>query len=150
MQMLKHCLNYGILLSTVLFISCSPKFTEEAKEGFNLVHNEDGETLGYSTDSEISILTIDRLAFKDLNKNGTLDPYEDWRLTAEERANDLASKMSVEQIAGLMLYSAHQSIPGEATAFLDQLLIMENLMLKVALNQATYRMHRRNSLKRII
>jgi beta-glucosidase len=40
-----------------------------------------------------------------------LDAYEDWRLPVEHRAKDLASKMSVEQIAGLMLYSAHQSIP---------------------------------------
>ena len=63
------------------------------------------------------ILTINRLGFKDLNKNGTLDPYEDWRLSADERAKDLASKMSIEQIAGLMLYSAHQSIPGASRGF---------------------------------
>ncbi len=37
---------------------------------------------------------------KDLNKNGSLDKYEDWRLPVDERAKDLASKMSVEQIAG--------------------------------------------------
>jgi len=49
-------------------------------------------------------------AFKDLNKDGKLDLYEDWRLPADERAKDLATKLSVEQIAGLMLYSAHQSI----------------------------------------
>ena len=36
--------------------------------------------------------------------------YENWRLPVEERVKDLASKMSIEQIAGLMLYSAHQSI----------------------------------------
>jgi beta-glucosidase len=51
------------------------------------------------------------LAFKDLNRNGKLDPYEDWRLQFDERARDLASQLSVEQIAGLMLYSSHQSIP---------------------------------------
>ena len=50
--------------------------------------------------------------FKDLNKNGKLDTYEDWRLPARERAEDLASQMSIEQIAGLMLYSGHQRIPG--------------------------------------
>ncbi len=38
-------------------------------------------------------------------------------LTADERAKDLASKMSVEQIAGLMLYSAHQAIPAGSTRF---------------------------------
>ena len=27
-------------------------------------------------------LSVDGLAFKDLNRNGKLDPYEDWRLSA--------------------------------------------------------------------
>ncbi|MFK0165228.1 hypothetical protein [Rhizobium sp. NPDC090279] len=34
-------------------------------------------------------LTIDGLSFKDLNRNGKLDPYENWRLPAAERAADL-------------------------------------------------------------
>ena len=67
--------------------------------------------LGYSSTSGVTLLTDGGFAFKDLNKNGTLDPYEDWRRSADERARDLASQMSVEQIAGLMLYSAHQAIP---------------------------------------
>ncbi|MDF0717461.1 glycoside hydrolase family 3 N-terminal domain-containing protein [Muricauda sp. 334s03] len=117
MQTLQQNLRWGSLFLATLFIGCSPKFTEENKDGFNLVHNENGETLGYSPESEVSILTVDRLAFKDLNRNDSLDPYEDWRLSATERANDLASKMSVEQIAGLMLYSAHQSIPGGGNSF---------------------------------
>lgn len=66
----------------------------------------------------MKLLTVDRFAFKDLNKNGALDPYEDWRLTADERAKDLASKLSVEQIAGLMLYSRHQSIPAATRGFM--------------------------------
>ena len=51
------------------------------------------------------------MAFKDLNKNGRLDIYEDWRLPVDKRAADLASKMTIDQIAGLMLYSLHQAIP---------------------------------------
>ena len=117
MHTLKQNLRLGTLFLATLVVGCSPKFTEENKDGFNLVHNEDGATLGYSPDSESPILTVDRLAFKDLNRNGTLDPYEDWRLSTDERANDLASKMNVEQIAGLMLYSAHQSIPGGGNSF---------------------------------
>jgi beta-glucosidase len=38
-------------------------------------------------------------------------------LPVEERAKDLATKMSVEQIAGLMLYSAHQAIPANRERF---------------------------------
>ncbi len=79
--------------------------------GIVLVKNANGATLGYSTASGVKILTVDGLAFKDLNKNGKLDKYEDWRLPVDERAKDLASKMSIDQIAGLMLYSIHQAIP---------------------------------------
>ena len=50
-------------------------------------------------------------AFKDLNRNDTLDDYEDWRLASKKRVADLASKLSIEEIAGLMLYSSHQSVP---------------------------------------
>ena len=68
-------------------------------------------TLGYSATSGVKILVKEGLPFKDLNKNGEVDTYEDWRLNVNERAEDLASRMSVEQIAGLMLYSGHQSVP---------------------------------------
>ena len=33
----------------------------------------------------LDILEQDGYKFKDLNKNGELDPYEDWRLTPEEQ-----------------------------------------------------------------
>lgn len=81
------------------------------------VANTNGPTLGYSSSSGVIILTINGLHFKDLNKNGKLDPYEDWRLPVEERAKDLAGKMSIEQIAGLMLYSGHQAIPANPKGF---------------------------------
>jgi beta-glucosidase len=68
-------------------------------------------TLGYSTHSGVQIIYQDGLPFKDLNKNGKLDAYEDWRLNVNDRAKDLASKMTIQQIAGLMLYSAHQGVP---------------------------------------
>jgi beta-glucosidase len=84
---------------------------------FVLVQNKGGQTLGYSPTSGIKILKINGLSFKDLNKNGKLDKYEDWRLPYEVRAKDLASKLSIEQIAGLMLYSRHQSIPARAGGY---------------------------------
>ena len=59
----------------------------------------------------MGLIEQDGLFFKDLSRDGKLDKYEDWRLSPEERAKDLASKMTVEQMAGLMLYSRHQSIP---------------------------------------
>jgi beta-glucosidase len=41
--------------------------------------------------------------FKDSNANGVVDPYEDWRSSAQERATDLAGRMSLEEKAGMML-----------------------------------------------
>ena len=101
---------------TFTFGSCK-NWTESGTGSLRIVTNKGGQTLGYDTTSHIKLLTVNGLAFKDLNKNGKLDKYEDWRLSAEERAKDLASKMSVEQIAGLMLYSAHQAIPSGSTRF---------------------------------
>ncbi|KAF2336589.1 glycoside hydrolase family 3 protein [Flavobacterium ginsenosidimutans] len=84
---------------------------------FTIVKNNKGADLGYSPESGIKILTVNGKKFKDLNKNGKLDKYEDWRLSADERAKDLASKMSVEQIAGLMLYSRHQALPAGVSGY---------------------------------
>jgi beta-glucosidase len=84
---------------------------------FETIVNTNGPTLGYAPASGIKILVVNGLRFKDLNKNGKLDKYEDWRLNAEERAKDLATKMTTEQIAGLMLYSGHQAIPANPRGF---------------------------------
>jgi beta-glucosidase len=103
---------------TLLCLSAfSQKWTEKTEDGFNFITNPGGQGLGYSQKAGTKILTIDGLAFKDLNRNGKLDRYEDWRVSFQERAKDLASKMSIEQIAGLMLYSGHQSIPARARGF---------------------------------
>ena len=81
-----------------ILVSCGPKWTETESGTIRTVTNPEGQTLAYSTTSGVKILTVDRLGFKDLNKNETLDKYEDWRLPTDERAKDLASKMSTEQM----------------------------------------------------
>lgn len=48
------------------------------------------------------IIEIDGLKFKDLDGTGKLKPYEDWRLSPQERAKDLVSRMTNEEKAGLM------------------------------------------------
>src|SRR5690625_2796499 len=50
-----------------------------------------------------SIIEVDGLRFRDLDGDGRLTPYEDWRLSAQERAADLVSRMTLEEKAGLML-----------------------------------------------
>ncbi|MBR4209694.1 MAG: twin-arginine translocation signal domain-containing protein [Lachnospiraceae bacterium] len=72
---------------------------EETEDGWVKVINEGGATLGYSKKSGVQLIQVNGYAFKDLNRDGKLDLYEDWRQPAEERAKDLAGKMSGEQIA---------------------------------------------------
>jgi len=101
------------------FTACSgQKWAETATEnGYNIITNKGGKTIGYSPESGVSIIHDKGYAFKDLNRNGSLDKYEDWRLSSDVRAKDLASQLSIEEIAGLMLYSAHQSIPAAPGMF---------------------------------
>lgn len=51
-----------------------------------------------------NIIEVDGYSFKDLNDNGVLDPYEDWRLSPEERTEDLLSQMTPEQKAAQMVH----------------------------------------------
>lgn len=75
---------------------------------YRVTNPNGGPVLSLSPDSGVQILEVQdglfTYAFKDLNRNGKLDPYEDWRLDPETRAKDLASRLTVEQMAGIMLY----------------------------------------------
>ncbi len=55
------------------------------------------------TDS-LAILEVDGYRFKDHNGNGVLDPYEDWRLSPQERAADLVARMTTAEKAGTMMH----------------------------------------------
>ena len=106
-------------LSLMVLASCGETRWNETQteNGYNLVTQKKGQTLAYSPQSGVTILTVDGYAFKDMNRNGALDVYEDWRLPAEQRAEDLASRLPVEEIAGMMLYSSHQSVPSRGGMF---------------------------------
>lgn len=58
--------------------------------------------LGYQG---VQIIKFQGFEFKDLNKNGKLDNYEDWRLPIESRIKDLISQMTLEEKIGFMLIS---------------------------------------------
>ncbi len=103
----------------------------EAENNVQYVKTRDGDkeaTLGFSKYSGIKLIDVSgnqvdpdtyvadgtNPIFKDLNRNGVLDVYEDWRESTEKRAENLAALMkadpdNVQQIAGLMLYSSHQA-----------------------------------------
>ena len=76
--------------------------------GYRIYQNPNGPEIGAAG---AKVLEVDGLCFKDLAGTGELLPYEDWRLSPEERAKVLAGRLSIEEIAGLMLYSPHQMVP---------------------------------------
>ena len=51
---------------------------------------------------EAPVLSIDGHDFRDLNKNGKLDAYEDYRVNIEDRITNLIGQMSLEEKAGTM------------------------------------------------
>ncbi len=83
-------------------------FTIEAFGDHYRIKNENGPVLGMG---KPNVKEQDGLAFKNLSGQDELLPYEDWRLPPQERASDLAGRLSVEEIAGLMLWSPHQMVP---------------------------------------
>jgi beta-glucosidase len=64
-------------------------------------------TLGTRT---APILDRDGLRFRDLNRSGALDPYEDWRLAPGRRARDLVARMTLEEKAGTMMHGTARSV----------------------------------------
>lgn len=54
-----------------------------------------------------AIIEEDGLKFRDLDGDGKLSPYEDWRLPVEERIKDLLSRMTDAEKAGMMVIGSH-------------------------------------------
>jgi beta-glucosidase len=112
----------------------------DGKTAFIVVDNPgDGATLSYGVDSGVTLIdeVVDgsTYAFKDMNANGELDTWEDWRLDASVRAEDLASQMSIEQIAGLMLFSSHERSPADGLTEAQETYLSES-NLRAVLNAA--------------
>lgn len=63
---------------------------------------------------ESPLLTLGGLQFRDLNRNGVRDEYEDWRLAPGVRAHDLLARMTLEEKAGAMMHATAPMIGGAA------------------------------------
>ena len=82
----------SLVLAATLILGCLPALAESAPAQVRL-------------EARVKdIIEVDGLQFKDLNDNGELDPYEDWRLSAEERAENLLSMMDASQKAAQMVH----------------------------------------------
>ena len=116
-KILALVLALSMLLSVCGIAAAEGKWTEKKMrpEGWIKVTQEGGKTLGYSKDSGITIIEDDGFAFKDMDRDGELDAYEDWRLTNEERARDLADKLEVEEMTPLFTHGGWKSFGGEIT-----------------------------------
>lgn len=90
----------AVLLSALVLSSCS---------------SETGKPQPVLGTRTVNTIEKHGLKFKDLNKNGKLDKYEDWRLSSSERSLDLLAQMSPEAKAGFMLINT-TNIVGSARA----------------------------------
>lgn len=80
------------------------KWTESTSpDGWIMVTNENGATLGYSKNSGLKLIQVDGYAFKDLNRNNKLDLFEDWRVDYNRRAAAMVSEIPVEQMMGMKM-----------------------------------------------
>ena len=55
--------------------------------------------------------SADGIRYRDLNGNGTMDPYEDPRLSAEQRTEDLLPRLSLEEKTGLLFHTVIETGP---------------------------------------
>lgn len=89
-----------IALSSIVMTMLSPMAMIDANPATAAVQPE------ISTRAK-STLKVNGKVFKDLNGNGQLDPYENWELPVSERVDDLVSRMTIEEKAGMMLSMSH-------------------------------------------
>ena len=108
--MKKHTATLGsaCLITTAMLTGCgekpSPAQVEQPKKDAAPVSQ-----VAVKTTSK-AVIEQDGLTFRDLNADGKLTPYEDWRLPVEERVADLVARMTLEEKAGEMV---HGTLPGK-------------------------------------
>lgn len=87
--------NVPAVLFTILATTCINIISKTTK----------AENIQPEITAEVAkIIKVDNHKFKDLNKNGTLDTYEDWRQPVEMRIDDLLSRMTLPEKIGQMFH----------------------------------------------
>lgn len=87
---------FGIVLGSAIVLLVLTGFITYARISYNV--NKNYDRLGV----EAPTLTDGDIKFRDLNKNGKLDVYEDKNASIEDRVNDLIAQMTLEEKAGTM------------------------------------------------
>jgi beta-glucosidase len=90
------------------------------------------------TTRTVPLIRVDGLQFRDLNRNGRLDAWEDWRLPASVRADALVAAMTLEEKAGVMM---HGNLPVSADGGRTDLAAARPLVLERHVNTFVSRQH---------
>lgn len=98
------------LISVRLKLACSLAILPMASQSFAAT-DDGGSDPAVSTIAG-TILTIEGKRFRDLDHDGKLAPYEDWRLSPAARTADLVSRMTIEEKVGTMMHSTLASVGG--------------------------------------
>ena len=112
----------AIVLCAMMLLSCVPVMGEETERHYiepTWVENENGPTIGYTVKG---VVEVDGKVYKDSNGNGTLEAYENWELSDEERAKDLVTRMTIDEKIGMMLIRSRGLGINAATSGMDGLL----------------------------
>ena len=110
-----------MFLFTIIQFSCYSGWEKYELDEITTIKNyswsSDTTNIKFNNSTGTEIIIENNLAFKDLNKNGKLDKYENWTLSAEERAKDLISQMTVQEKAGAIVI--HIAFIGENGEIVD-------------------------------
>lgn len=74
-----------------------------ASELVKYYRNENGPTIGVTVKNAIN---VDGMYFRDINGDGKLNVYKDWRKSPEERAKALAADLSIDEKIGLLFINS--------------------------------------------
>ena len=86
---------------------------EELRDGWTRATQEGAPTIGAADTAKI--IQVDGYAFKDLNGNGKLDLFEDWRQPVDVRAKALAEGLTIEEAAPLLFHGDFSQTGTELT-----------------------------------
>lgn len=103
---MKKLVSWLLTVAMIASLGAMPAMAEESvikesESGFYYIE-ANGEQAKLSAASQDKFIQVDGLYFKDLNSNGALDVYEDYRQPIEDRVNDLLAQMTLQEKAGTL------------------------------------------------
>ena len=106
---MKKLVSWLLTVAMIASLGAMPAMAEESvikesESGFYYIE-ANGEQAKLSAASQDKFIQVDGLYFKDLNGNGTLDVYEDYRQPVENRVADLLSQMDMDEKAGTLIFA---------------------------------------------